>query len=232
MVARRGLCGLAEAQDLPRCSRSLRPPREFWKKQAAGSQIPRNRAPAADRRAAFVVHGWSLTTLGQAQDGLTMLKQGPGAVQPSRITLRRPHGPWVCSTVVRLRAERLVKMGNTRFARTIVAVESFETVGETMIYRSVNHGPNIQPTMHRVWCTMICLGRTVVSQRRSPRSSSEVSHDHASSLAKVFRNDKGGNLEQREKEHAKGLWPWDGPRWGDFSESSDPVWRRSLRAIG
>jgi hypothetical protein len=155
---------------------------------------------------------------------------GTSLVQPSGITLRRPHGPWVCSKVVRLRAGRLGKIGNTGFTRTVVAVESFETVGKTMIYQSVNHAPNIQPTAHRVWYSMTSLGRTAVSQRLSPRSGSEVSHDHASSLAKVVRNDKGGNLEQREKEHAKGLWPWNGPRCGDFPEFSDPVWR-SLRAV-
>jgi len=99
-----------------------------------------------------------------------------------------------------------------------------------MIYQSVNHGPNIQPTAHRVWYTLISLDLAAVSQRLSPRLSSEVCHDNASSLAKVGRNDKGRNPEQREKEHAEGLRPWNGARCGYFPEPSDLVWR-DLRTV-
>jgi hypothetical protein len=102
--------------------------------------------------------------------------------------------------------------------------------GKTPIYQSVNHGPNIQPTAHRVWYTLISLGLAAASQRLSPCSSSEVCHDNASSLAKVGRNDKGRNLEQREEEHAEGLWPWNGARRSNFPEPSDLVWRR-LRTV-
>ena len=103
-------------------------------------------------------------------------------------------------------------------------------VGKTTIYQSVNHGSNIQPAAHRVWYTLISLGFAAVSQRLSLCSSSEVCHDNASSLAKVGRNDKGRNLEQRKEEHAEGLWPWNGARCGNFPEPSDLVWR-SLRTV-
>ena len=70
-------------------------------------------------------------------------------------------------------------------AHGVDGVAQLKTVGNTIIYQSVNHGLNIRPTVRCVWYTLVALGRAVAWQLLSSRSSLEVSHDHTSSLAKV-----------------------------------------------